>query len=211
MRIHLVTKRPDLRGMRGGFGLSEPEFGQPGAVLLGHGDEKGAPRRKQEIPGYGAVRDQAGHPRGDQLFHRRKVHLQLVAVALDDADVVAALDDGNALLRGDLGRRAHRIRPGRHAKAGDRHQHGSRKRGSSRDDGHSADAAFASEEADGRVNQKSEGDPQAGIDRPVADGRRRFRPEQSANEHSNEVKGPKADDRLRRQPPVGKAALRRES
>ena len=37
----------------------------------------------------------------DDLLHRRQIDLQLVAVALDDADIAAPLDDGDAFLRGD--------------------------------------------------------------------------------------------------------------
>ena len=54
---------------------------------------------------------------GDDLLDRRKVDLQLVAALLDDAHILAALDDGDAFLRGDLRLLAHLVGPDRHLQA----------------------------------------------------------------------------------------------
>ena len=126
---------------------------------------------------------------------------------VDDADIVAALNDGHAFLRRDLGRRAHRVGPCRHAQAGDRHKYCRRKGRNRSDRGHPANAAFARGETDCCINEEGEDQPKTGIDRPIADRRSRFGAKQATNEHGDEVKGPEADDRLGGQSPVGKPAV----
>ena len=61
VRIDLVAQRADLRGLGRGLGLGQAALGQAGALLLGHGDEEGAPGGEEEIPGDRAVGDQARH------------------------------------------------------------------------------------------------------------------------------------------------------
>ncbi len=106
-----------------------------------------------------------------------------------------------------LAGRAHRVRPCRHAQAGIGHDDRGRQGREGGDDRHSPDAAIASEEADRSINDERQEKPDRRVDCPIADRRGGLGPEQAADQHSDEVERPKADDRLGRQSPVGEAAL----
>ena len=203
MRVDLVAQRPDLRGLRRRFGIGRPAPGAVHFALRDAGDVKGAPGGEEEEPDHRRV-GRVAEPLGglDLAELGQGQHQRLVGLALD-ADRPALLDDDRAFLGLVAELLAAFAKPVLEADEHRRHRAGGEEGGDPGDQRPAADAA--AEQRHGDVDQPGQDHPGGQGHQLVLEHRARVGAEHRPGDHGQRIDGPEADDRFRRQRPVGEA------